>query len=131
MNQYRLNLNSHRLNCYYYRLTFEYLNYDSFGDHVNSSYAYSRFIRDITEPLKLTKYLKSKKIKFTRNPINEDFILKLPSKDSELKLLQDLQKQKIQIVSFNEVGNKLDDIYKKLIRFGSVDTMGSQNEKSK
>lgn len=38
-----------------------YLNYDSFGDHVNSAYSYNRFIRDINKPFEL----KDKKEEFT------------------------------------------------------------------
>ena len=34
-----------------------YLNYDSYGDHVNVSYSYNRFIRDFNKPLKLKEEL--------------------------------------------------------------------------
>ena len=88
-----------------------------------NKYADRKLSVSVSDPYKLKVFLKDNDIKYTIDEINDNFIIKFQTKQQEIDFLNLIQKTKIQLLSFNEVGNKLDDIYKKLIRFGSVDTM--------
>jgi len=59
------------------------------------------------------------------NKFEIDFL----NKEEEIKLFELVTHKQINLLSYVEIGNQLDDIYKKLIKFGSVDTMGKGNEK--
>ena len=72
---------------------------------------------------KCEEILKERGIDYKIDEISENFIINFQTKKQEMDFLQLVQKNQIQLLSFNEIGNKLDDIYKKLIKFGSVDTM--------
>lgn len=77
----------------------------------------------VSDPIKLKRFLKGRGIDYKIDEISENFIINFQTRKEEMDFLQLIQKSQIQLLSFNEVGNKLDDIYKKLIKFGSVDTM--------
>ncbi|MCQ2957173.1 MAG: hypothetical protein MJ233_05130 [Mycoplasmoidaceae bacterium] len=77
----------------------------------------------VSNPKKLKNFLHDNSIDYTIEEISGNFIINFQTKKQESTFLQLIQKEKIQLLSFNEIGNKLDDIYKKLIKFGSVDTM--------
>lgn len=86
-------------------------------------YADRKLSVSVSEPAKLKKFLASNGIQYKIDEINGNFLINFQTRKQEMNFLQLIQKTKIQLLSFNEVGNKLDDIYKKLIKFGSVDTM--------
>lgn len=80
----------------------------------------------VSEPKKLKMFLKRRGIDYKIDDISDSFIINFQTKKQETNFLQLVQKENIQLLSFNEIGNKLDDIYKKLIKYGSVDTMESK-----
>ncbi|MCQ3908335.1 MAG: hypothetical protein MJ200_01990 [Mycoplasmoidaceae bacterium] len=86
-------------------------------------YADRKLSVSVSNPAKLKAFLKNKGIDYKIEDISENFLINFQTKKQEMDFLQLVQKTNIQLLSFNEVGNKLDDIYKKLIKFGSVDTM--------
>lgn len=92
-----------------------------------NKYADRKLSVAVSDPNKLKRFLKSKEIDYKINDISGNFIINFQTKQQEIDFLQLIQKSNIQLLSFNEVGNKLDDIYKKLIKFGSVDTMEGNN----
>ncbi|MCQ3915399.1 MAG: hypothetical protein MJ195_01290 [Mycoplasmoidaceae bacterium] len=77
----------------------------------------------VSNPSQLKAFLKRRGIDYKIDDISQNFIINFQTKKQEMDFLQLVQKNQIQLLSFNEIGNKLDDIYKKLIKFGSVDTM--------
>ena len=89
-------------------------------------YADRKLSVGVSNPNKLKAFLKEKKIDYKINDISGNFIIDFQTKKQEMDFLQLVQKSNIKLLSFNEVGNKLDDIYKNLIKFGSVDTMEKQ-----
>jgi len=87
-------------------------------------YADKKIEVEVTNPDRLKAFLKKEDIDYDINELNGKFQIAFQTKQQEIDFLQMIQKQNdIRMTSFNEVGNKLDDIYKKLIRYGSVDTM--------
>lgn len=86
-------------------------------------YADRKLSVNVSNPNKLKAFLKERGIDYKIDEISENFIINFQTKKQEADFLSLIQKSKIQLLSFNEIGNKLDDIYKKLIKFGSVDTM--------
>lgn len=88
-----------------------------------NKYADRKLSVGVSDPAKLKAFLKQRDIDYTINEINDNFIINFQTKKQETDFLKLVQEKRIQLLSFNEIGNKLDDIYKKLIKFGSVDTM--------
>lgn len=86
-------------------------------------YADRKLSVSVSDPKQLKKFLATNHIDYKIDEISGNFIINFQSRKQEMNFLQLIQKSKIQLLSFNEIGNKLDDIYKKLIKFGSVDTM--------
>ncbi|XQP54889.1 MAG: ABC transporter ATP-binding protein [Mycoplasmoidaceae bacterium] len=86
-------------------------------------YADRKLSVSVSNPSKLKTFLKERGIDYRIDDISQNFIINFQTKKQEMDFLQLVQKKNIQLLSFNEIGNKLDDIYKKLIKFGSVDTM--------
>ena len=91
-----------------------------------NKYADRKLSVGVAEPNKLKAFLKAKNIDYKINEENGQFIINFLTRKQEIDFLIAVQQQHIQLQSFNEIGNKLDDIYKKLIKFGSVDTMNKQ-----
>lgn len=71
----------------------------------------------------LKQFLHKKHISYKIDEVSGNFVVNFQTQAQETGFLSMVQKSNIQLLSFNEIGNKLDDIYKKLIKFGSVDTM--------
>ncbi|XQP55782.1 MAG: ABC transporter ATP-binding protein [Mycoplasmoidaceae bacterium] len=86
-------------------------------------YADRKLSVSVSNPAKLKQFLKKNEIDYKIDEISQNFVINFQTKTQEMEFLQLIQKSNIQLLSFNEIGNKLDDIYKKLIKFGSVDTM--------
>ncbi len=86
-------------------------------------YADRKLSVQVSDNKKLKAFLKRRNIDYDFDDINSKFIINFQNRRQEMDFLKLVQRHNIQLVSFNEIGNKLDDIYKKLIKFGSVDTM--------
>jgi len=97
-------------------------------EELYKKYADRKIEVKVSDPANLKKYLKSNKIRFEIDEFDK-FIISFDDKKQELHFFSEVAKKHFDLISFTEVGNKLDDIYKKLIKLGSVDTMGSENEK--
>ncbi|MCQ2747751.1 MAG: hypothetical protein MJ223_00445 [Mycoplasmoidaceae bacterium] len=92
-----------------------------------AKYADRKLSVSVSKPEVLTEYSTSQKIKFQIDEISGNYIIDFQTKDQEVDFINTLLEKKIKLLSFNEIGNKLDDIYKKLVKFGSVDTMEQAN----
>jgi len=88
-----------------------------------NKYADRKIMVNVNKPAQLKAYLKKNGIDYEIDPISTNYIIKFATKKDEENFLQWIQKSTVSLTTFTEIGNKLDDIYKKLIRFGSVDTM--------
>ncbi|MCQ3907605.1 MAG: ATP-binding cassette domain-containing protein [Mycoplasmoidaceae bacterium] len=86
-------------------------------------YADRKLSVSVSNPEKLKALLNDMGTDYKIDSISKNFIIHFQTKKQETHFLTKIQQSKITLLSFNEIGNKLDDIYKKLIKFGSVDTM--------
>lgn len=74
---------------------------------------------------KVMKYLKQKKIDFEHDQVNNEIYINTSNKKKEIILLQKfLTSNKIEIERLEKLKLSLDEIYKKMVIKGSVDTMG-------
>jgi len=99
-------------------------------EELYQKYADRQIMVSVSNSSDLKKYLKANKISYNIDEFGK-FFIKFENKQQELKFFGAVSKKEFDLISFSETGNKLDDIYKKLIKLGSVDTMGSEDEKSK
>lgn len=88
-----------------------------------SKYSDRQLAIKVSSTNRFRNLLKKNVFDFTFNEATKTFYIKVPVKKVESDLLQLIQKSHISILALNETGNKLDDIYKKLVKLGSVDTM--------
>ena len=86
-------------------------------------YADRKIQLEVTDNKQLEAFLKKKGINYVVDKFTDKYIVSFQNKEQEEDFLGLIQHNNIKLISFNEIGNKLDDIYKKLIRYGSVDTM--------
>jgi len=86
-------------------------------------YADRKIMVNVNKPDELKKYLTKNHIAYTIDELSGNFVINFGSKNQESEFLHMIQTTTMRLTTFTEIGNKLDDIYKKLIRFGSVDTM--------
>lgn len=86
-------------------------------------YADKKFSIDTDNKEKTKKYFYDQGIVFKKDEVTNRLLVKFRSSVEQNDFFNYCSKKKIKILYFNEIGNKLDDIYKKLIKFGSVDTM--------
>lgn len=86
-------------------------------------YADRKLMVSVDKPKLLIDFLTKNKINYTIDPISLQYIINFVKKQQELDFFKFVALKQITIINFTEIGNKLDDIYKKLIKFGSVDTM--------
>lgn len=77
---------------------------------------------------KLKTILNQMNISYEWNLSNDKIVVSYTSVKQENDFLYKIIKDKnIQLLSYEEIGNKLDDIYAKLIKYGSVDTMDKKD----
>jgi len=88
-----------------------------------AKYADRKIMVNVDKPDILINYFKKESIPYEVDELSGNYVAKFASKEQEGKFLKAIQTLKLNLTTYSEVGNKLDDIYKKLIRFGSVDTM--------
>ncbi len=74
----------------------------------------------------LKQFLKETGIKYHIDSISLNYVINFITKRQEMDFFSFLTKHKMNLITYTEIGNKLDDIYKKLIKFGSVDTMSNK-----
>lgn len=89
-------------------------------------YAERKVMVDVDKKDLLRAFLKESGIKYHIDNISLHHVINFVTKKQEMDFFTFLTKNKINLITYTEVGNKLDDIYKKLIKFGSVDTMSSK-----
>lgn len=81
-----------------------------------------------TNMKKLKIILDDMNISYENNLSNDKIIASFPSVQQVNNLLQKIiQNEDIKLLSYEEIGNKLDDIYAKLVKYGSVDTMDKKD----
>lgn len=89
-------------------------------------YADRKVMVNVDKKDKLVSFLKQHGINYELDRISLNYIINFVTKKQEMDFFSFVSKNKINLITFTEIGNKLDDIYKKLIKFGSVDTMESK-----
>ena len=91
---------------------------------LHDKYADRKIQISTSNPNKLKEILDDMNILYETNFSNDKIIVSFNSNNQENKFLQNILKHKnIRLLSYEEIGNKLEDIYTKLIKYGSVDTM--------
>lgn len=88
------------------------------------TYADRKVMVNVDKKELLKKYLKDNNIKFKLDSISLNYIIRFVTTKQETQFFSFVAQNNIALTTFSEIGNKLDDIYKKLIKYGSVDTMG-------
>lgn len=91
-----------------------------------SKYSERKLVMKVSNPIKFNALLRTNLFDYSYNESDKVFTIKVPKRQIESNLLLLIRKSNISILALNESGNKLDDIYKKLVKLGSVDTMTNQ-----
>lgn len=86
-------------------------------------YANRKIMVNVDKKDLLREFLKEHHIKYEIDHISLNYIINFVTKKQEQDFFNFVAVKRINLINFTEIGNKLDDIYKKLIKFGSVDTM--------
>jgi len=86
-------------------------------------YAQRKLMINVNKPKLLKDYLNKNNVQYYIDEVSTNYIVDFASKKEEEDFLRFIQTNPVALTVFTEIGNKLDDIYKKLIKFGSVDTM--------
>lgn len=87
------------------------------------TYADRKIMVNVDNKELLKDFLKSHGINYEIDHISLNYIINFVTKKQEQDFFTFIAKHRLNLLNFTEIGNKLDDIYKKLIKFGSVDTM--------
>lgn len=86
-------------------------------------YADKEMAIDSEDNKKMLNFFKKNKITYKYDDIKNWYITKFKDLNQQNKFFKYMSETKNSIKAFNEIGANLDDIYKKLIKLGSVDTM--------
>ncbi len=86
-------------------------------------YANRKIMVNVDKKDLLREFLKDHHIKYEIDHISLNYVINFVTKKQEQDFFKFVAEKRINLINFTEIGNKLDDIYKKLIKFGSVDTM--------
>lgn len=79
---------------------------------------------NVSNNQKMNLFLKDNGFVYEFDEFNNKFILDIKNQEQEKKLFNFFKSNdSIELLSFNKSINHLDDIYKKLVKYGSVDTM--------
>lgn len=94
-------------------------------------YSDARYLIECDDNDLMLKYFHDKKIIYSLDDVKNKYIVKFSTKKIKKDFLEAMVKKGNMIQTFNEIGSSLDDIYRKMIKFGSVDTMSEETANSK